>query len=152
MDKFPEEESGADSRNAFWNGSLSSLSSAPKIPELPMPRPASYEKSIPGTLSVRCRRRGGCLPAQSSSMSRSRSKSNGLIVGSNPNAATFRVLRKDGVPIISRVMIRAPVSLACRTAGLTKGWKIVSPVEIMFDSVIWVSYGAGGSISSSTRM
>jgi hypothetical protein len=72
----------------------------------------------------------------------------GAFVGSNPNARIRRVRTYLRVPSLALLdKIKAPVSFACRMAGLTNCWFKVSPaVTICF----WersVSYGAGGSSS-----
>lgn len=124
-------------------------STAPYTPEFPDPNGAPYLKSIPGTLSVRCLRRGAFRPTQSSRNSLSKSTSMVSIMGSKPRAVTFRVRAYRTSPRESRVRTRVPVSFAWRIAGETNGCRSVSPCDNMLASDIAVSYGAGGSISSS---
>mmetsp|Transcript_4316 Transcript_4316/g.12354 ORF Transcript_4316/g.12354 Transcript_4316/m.12354 type:complete len:248 (+) Transcript_4316:196-939(+) len=125
---------------------------APYTPTLSVPNAGAppYRKSTPGTLRVRWRRFGGFLPTHSRSNSRSFCISLHCIVGSNPSASRRRVRTYFCLPSVwLRVKTSAPVSFAWRMAGLTNGWCMASPAVTMSCSDMIVSYGAGGSSSSS---
>jgi len=67
-------------------------------------------------------------------------------MGSNPKAVSLRVLTKR----LPGSLTNAPVSFACKIAGLTNACLMLSPVSIISDTR--VAFGAGGSILKIYKM